>query len=533
MHTFSIQRLLGTVIILLLAACTSIPEPSPTPAEPIANVATIVVERETAVPPTVTPTPTLLTPPPPTASITASPLPTRTATSTRRPTSIPPTLTPSATPDPNLRRVVPSNTLHNVMLSSEGRLAFITGGSLHIETQPGSGEFLQIGHNVGLAVWSPDGRQLLYTVAPGDGADLREQRLWSAVDNSDISLSDLIPNYPEPPYKVFEVHWTPDSTKILFMASLDARHEVPPGYTYESILAAVNLNQRTFTDNQFTYNQRVMWLTNEVYVLRLHCGSPCATFAAYNYAGQLAWEPYWGTGGMMTFTTNGNFMINLSRIDLIGYDDIPSTPYPPTVDEHNLSTGEVRVVWENTHLTGYFTPFIMPQLSPDEQYIAFNYGGGEPDSLVIIDRNGQDYGIFERSYGLAWQPNGGLALTQVFGAGENRLIYFKLDGTTETVFTTTRGIEIGDMWSPGTGAAWSPDGRFFTFTTHDNNRNSEQLYLWQPGNSEPQLIYSSSQEDAIYNLTWLPDSQGFYFAVGETIWQYKALWRYDVEPAAP
>jgi WD40 repeat protein len=369
---------------------------------------------------------------------------------------------------------------------------------------------------------------LLYTIDPANTTDLREQRLWSATDNSDISLSDLIPNYPEPPYNVREAYWSPDSTKILFAAWPDDRHEIPPGHYYDFILSVVNLNQRTFTDNQFTYNQRVVWLTNDAYILRLHCGSPCASVSAYDYTGRQIWSPDWYIGGMIAFAPNGNFMINVGRIDSTPGDGDPSEPYPATVDEINLSTGEVTVNWQRPREGDYFTPFLMPQISPDEQFFSFDFGGiVNPGTLYIVDRNGREYGQFVNSYALGWRPNGGLALSETLPADQQRLLYFTIDGNTQSVFTTTQGVEIAnDIWLVNQRFAWSPDGRFFAFTTHNNNQDTEQLYLWQPDNGEPRLIYSTDPGYGIYDLTWLPNSQGFYFTVGNE------LWRYDVEPAA-
>jgi Tol biopolymer transport system component len=528
MNTFSIHRLLGVALISLLAACTSVPAPTPTPVVPIAN-ATIVVERETAVPPTASRTPTLV--------------PTRSATTTTPTATVPPTQTPSPTPlptptpDPNLYPIaanLEAVQLSNVIVSSQGQLAYIQGGALYVETQPYAGDFLELGRYAQTAAWSPDGSQLVYSLSNSadqwDPAAVHEQHLWSAVDHSDVSLSQLIANYPVPPYHVRVMHWSPDGTKILIESFLDERHEEANLRVDDAIQSAVDLEQQTLVDHRTTRNATAIWFTNEVYIMSYHCGSPCASYVAYDYMGQLVWSPDWATGGMVDFAPLGNFMISLARIDITPMDGTPPVPYPATVDEINLSSGEVRAYWERPREGEYFTPFIMPQISTDEQFISFHYGASyEPDRLIIIDRSGQEYGTIERSYALAWRPpNGGLALSQLLAEDQQRLLYFTLDGTTETVFTTTQGVEIAsDTWLVYPRFIWSLDGRFFAFITHDNNKDTEQLYLWQPDNGELRLIYSTNQGQGIYNLAWLPNSQGFYFVASNK------LWRYDVGLAAP
>lgn len=145
----------------------------------------------------------------------------------------------------------------------------------------------------------------------------------------------------------------------------------------------------------------------------------------------------------------------------------------------------------------------MPHISPDEQYISFNYGGnlGSPGTLHIIDRSGQSYGDYPNSYVLDWRPNSSLAVNEILETGENRLVYTSLDGTIEPVFLAPAGTEItGSSWNVDGGGRWSPDGRFFIFAAQNNNSRTGQVYLWQPGNGEPILIYTTGYDKSVANF---------------------------------
>jgi Tol biopolymer transport system component len=239
---------------------------------------------------------------------------------------------------------------------------------------------------------------------------------------------------------------------------------------------------------------------------------------------------------VVAFAPNGNFMISHGRFDMA---DTNGQPYPATVDETNLATGEVSILWErawDTNRLNYFTAFMEPRISPDEQFLTFNYGPGlpNPGTVYLIDRTGREYGQFNNTYALGWRPNGDLVLAQVLETDQHRLLYWTLDGETQPVFNTEPGIEIVSyLRQTNNGEAWSPDGRFFVYTLYNNHSKTEQLYLWRPDSGQPQLIYTTLRDIGIYNVLWIPDSSGFYFDTGESFWQHKALWRYDVPSAAP
>ncbi|MCI0731579.1 MAG: hypothetical protein L0332_33290 [Chloroflexi bacterium] len=329
-----------------------------------------------------TPTPTATPSPWPTATavpsfnstidLTAIHLLSTTVTQLPTKTAIPLTPIPSQTPDPHLFLVATSSSegrISNITLSTLGQLAFVGDGVLFVETAPGSGQFEEIGRYARTAAWSPAGNRLVYSLVDtpdifNNPAGIYEQRIWSAIDENDVTLAQFFSNFPNPPYHVEQAYWSPDGTKILFQAALDERHEEAKIYLNNFILATADFSQGTFTDNKFIPSlQSPVWLTNEVYILRHHCGSPCEGYAAYDYSGQLVWSLYWDTAGIVAFAPQGNFMINAGRIDTTSWDDIPSEPYPPTVDEIDLITGEVKILWQTSQI-GYenFTPFlVLPQ----------------------------------------------------------------------------------------------------------------------------------------------------------------------------
>jgi hypothetical protein len=377
------------------------------------------------------------------------------------------------------------------------------------------------------AVWSPDGNKVLYglTDTPNTFDNLAteyEQWLWSAKDGILVSLDDLVTNYPDPAYHVFDIFWSPDSTKILLWAELDERHEGDTFIWYDSLLIAVNLTQDTISDVLFVSNDRPVWLTNEIFVIRNHCGSPCAFYRAYNYSNELVWEFDWQTGGFVDFASNGNFMINVARGRPDGSSGVPSA----TVDEIDLTTGEMRIIWESSREEGYFNPYFMPELSPDEQFISFNYDN--PRTVYVIDRNGQEYWQYANSHVVDWRSNNELTVCEMLDSGGNQLVHLNLAGEAQIVFSTKAGTDISQCsWDINGNGKWSPDGRFFIFTTENDSQLMEKLYLWLPENDEVRLIHSIFGNSNFNTFDWLPDSTGFYFTRQED----ETIWHYQVETA--
>lgn len=501
---------------LFLVACTVAPDPTLTPVEDV-----VEVKR-----PSSTPRPTLTATPQPTATLeptATDKIPTVTAI---------PTLTPIPSPTPDLQLSVITQSELNKTLSpmtNEGLLPFIEDDVLFRQMAEGSDKLIELGY-VKTAVWSPDGSKLIYNLTDtpdtfDDPATTFTQWLWSVEEGSIVSLSDLIANYPNPAHHVFDIHWSPDETKILLEASLDERHEDEQFRLYTYLVAAVDLNQGVMGDILFYSNSTPVWLTDEVYVIRDGCGSPCAMYRAYDYSGKLVWEFDWRTGGFVDFADMGNFMINVGR----GQPDTRrNDPQPPaTVDEINLSTGELKILWEGPSRSpegGYFNAFFAPELSPDEQFVSFNYG--YPQTVYVIDRNGEEYWHYANSHVVDWRPNNELTVCEMLDSGGSQLVHLTLDGETQIIFSTEPDTEISHCsWDINGGGQWGPDGRYFIFSTENHTENAHNLYLWLPENDEVRFITSYIGEEGFSNLGSFPDSTGFYF----TNEQDETIWKYDVE----
>lgn len=517
-------------LALFLFGCTAVPAPTPTP-QPLSAAPTIAVTRptatNTAVPPTASPTPTTALTVTPTASPTTTSLP-------RQPTSTPrPRPTSTFTPTPRPPSPPPERQPYVAFaLSSLGHLSFVQDGILHIERTPGTGDFIEIGDFVTTGAWSPDGRHVLYSqVKTLDPINTTyEQRLWSAEDGRDISLTELIPGYPESGYRAYLVYWSPDSTKILLQSYLDGRHEEYLRVQDLFLLSVVDLEHLTVSDTGFMgYNGEVVWQTNELYVVRSHCGSPCEIYHAHDYNGRLLFSRR--TPGLVDFTRHGNWMV--SPGGSVG-EPSEGTPYPTpehsqgSVEAIDLATGAVTLLWEDTTRPG--TIALLPgHISPDGQFVSFNFASPEQDlfygpaDLFVIDHTGREILQYPNSLLLAWRPDNHLIVAQHLEDKGQQLVYLGLDGTAQIVQTQPAGSHLYTGW-------WSPDGRLFAYITWNRDTDIGQLYLWQPGSGEPQLIHEIPQDAPPGRLGWLPNSNGFYFGDGRYIGQ-TTLWFYRVDTA--
>ncbi len=513
----NIKRLVwGVIFLFLLMGCSKEVMVSPT------VTATVVSPASTPAPPTDIPTNT----PTSTATVTL-PVPTSTI--------IPPTYTP--TPVFSLPADTVDIFVQNVVLSSQGQLAYIRDGILYVESAPQTSLFEQISEHVSIAAWSPDGSELLYSTTvisntdTYDPIEIYEQRLWSVTEKDDVSLSELISNYPNPAYAVNEAHWTPNGEKILLQSSLSDAEFEEIGHNFQNKLSVVDFESKTYTENQLiASNHRIIWLTDDVYVLRFHCGSPCADISAYDYTGALVWSPYWNTGGFVAFASNSNFMINVGRIDTKLTDNIPTEPYLPTLDKINLSTGTIDVLWELPVRDDYFTPFIMPSISPDEQHFSFNFGSwSDPSALYIVDEDGNEHGQYENSYMLDWRENGDFMVNTLLESGENQLQLVSLDGSVQEIFNTNPDVKImDDSYILGEDGGWSPDGKHFTFIAENKIDGTAQIYIWNSDIGDLQLIRFVNNDRSFRNMAWSPDSNGIYFTSGVGNRRHEAIWFYDV-----
>ncbi len=492
--------------------------------------------------PTTTPTPAPPTERPlPTPSATAIPLLEKTAVASPTPSPAPPAPTIPSTPTPSF--ILPPDAadlpITNVILSSQDQLAYIRGETLYVETAPRSEEFEVFGRAALAAAWSPDGSQLAYSIerAPSAGLDDANQvydlRLWSPSDLTDVSLCDIITDFPVPAPQVNELYWTPDGSKILVHTSFTQEESEEHNYMYDGELTAVDLNLKTWKGSQLVSSrQQVVWLTDEIYIVGSHCGSPCADISGYDYFGNLIWEPYWTTGGFVDFAPQGNFMINVGRIDTNLTDGVPTEPYLPTLDKIDLTTGDIEVVWGLPTREDYFTPFIMPSISPDEKLFSFNFGGGldSPGTLYVVNQDGSELGRYENSFLMDWRQNGDFIFNTIPETGDSQLQLASPDGSLHPVFTATQGLKIaGGVMTPSSGGRWSLDGQFFVFILKDPFHRRSQIHLWSPGDADLQLIHYVGRDSEFQSPVWLSDSTGFYFTSGKSSVRHEAVWFYDIE----
>jgi hypothetical protein len=190
-----------------------------------------------------------------------------------------------------------------------------------------------------------------------------------------------------------------------------------------------------------------------------------------------------------------------------------------TVEEIDLATGEISIIWQATG-PGYF-PLFPPNLSPDNNFVSFHFGGDdpwlEPGNLYIIDRNGRSYGQRPNSIIMDWRPGGGPVVQESVAEGQTQLVYWPLDATEVQVFVNPISFSFGE-------GKWSGDGRFFIYSAVDEAENRSYLCLWQPGSDAPTLLHTAASPEGFRNFAWLPDSTGVYFNLGQM-----ELWKFEVE----
>jgi hypothetical protein len=495
--------------VILFAACATDAEPTAAPIEHD------VAERPSAISSRISATPTFR----PTTSLTSLPSTPPTTSITLNETVVPLTPTSAATETP---LVTPISRVSQPFVSSQGQLAYVQNQVLYVETAVGLGEFVEIGRYVSSASWSPDGTKMLYDLSynPGYPRTINEFRLLFPVENRNNSLAELINDFPEtldnePVYDdglAPQAKWRPGNDMILFS------NLIPGEYPELRTLSVVDLNQKSLSTFEWhidPFKGSLPFVSEDFFILKTHCGAPCERVSAYDYNGQNLWNLPWATGGLFAFAPDGKFLINTGRVDT----EISGA----TVDEINLETGEVKIIWQ-TSTNDYF-PFFPPHISPDGNYISFHLGDGyslfDPGYLNIIDRNGRSYGQRENSILLDWRPGGGPVVKEAMATGENQLVYWPLDGAAARIFVTPKPFTF-------VSGKWSGDGRTFVYSALDERIGASYLYLWQPESGVPQLIHSAASEEPFQNFTWLPDGEIFYFNLGN-----EALWRFELETAVP
>jgi dipeptidyl aminopeptidase/acylaminoacyl peptidase len=136
----------------------------------------------------------------------------------------------------------------------------------------------------------------------------------------------------------------------------------------------------------------------------------------------------------------------------------------------------------------------------------------------VIDRDGRELGQYPNSSFVDWRPNGGLTIKHELDSGVSQLEHLSETWELQIIFTTEPNTLITNSpWMNG-GGKWSPDGRYFIFTTENYDNDKTQLYLWLPEEKQVRLI--PTQEQDFSDPIWLPDSTAFYFIINGTIWEY-------------
>ena len=374
-----------------------------------------------------------------------TPVPTIEVMETAVPTSTPsPTATQTTTPTPFLAVSAP-------ILSSQGQLAYIKNETLFVETAPNSGTFTEITQFVHDGAWSSDGRKLvLFISAIPNESEFSNISVWDADANSLSNFGDMLSNFP-PQVTLpsdgtirnlnFEnIRWSPSNSKI----SLTIWDSLEPGiggvWIADFDEASFNLEINGYSTAQS------WWLDEQTILVDRHCGSPCQGLTAYNN-GELLWELPWQTAGQFVLSSNNRFLINTGRV--IGREAFAS------VDEVNLTTGEIKIIWQATE-PGYF-PLFPTTLSSDDNFIGFHFGGNDlwsdPGDLYIIDRNGRSYGQRPKSVIVDWRPGGGPVIQETVAEGQTQLLYWPLDGSPVQVFAELGSVDF-------VAGKWSEDGRF-------------------------------------------------------------------------
>ena len=481
--------LLGTAVF---AACTTNIEP--TPESSLAEVVTVSVERPLA---TTTPQPSIT----PTATMPL--LETAVPTSTPSPTVTQASPTPTETPYSSVSRPI---------LSRQGQLAFIKNQTLFVETAVGTGEFQEVARFVNDGEWANDGERIaLYISNVPNVIDNENIALWDRQTNTVTYLTNLIadfpPAFPEENNKVLNlenIKWSPSNTKILFTVW----EQLEPGI---GGVWVADFNDASFDLEINGYSTKQSWWLDENTILvGWHCGAPCEGLTAYSN-GEIIWELPWQTGGFFTFSSNHKFLINAGRV-------MGREPFA-TVEEIDLATGEIKIIWQATE-PGYF-PLFPINLSPDDNFISFHFGGSDPFSnpgtLYVIDRSGRSYGQRPNSVIMDWRPDGGPVVKEYIEDEQTQLVYWPLDGAAVRVFVSPKTFEFGE-------GKWSGDGRFFIYSAVDEAENKSYAYLWQPESGVPILLHAADGTDGFGNFAWLPDSTGVYFNLGR-----EELWKFEVE----
>jgi Tol biopolymer transport system component len=395
------------------------------------------------------------------------------------------------------------------VLSSGGRLAFVSGQSLYVETAAGSGEWQMVtGEISGLspAPWSPDGSQIAFLYnRPEEGLGLG---IWDTAGQQIAPWEQLRGDSALELEASTVYRWSADGRYILFISTGDLS---------SAAVWVLDVSQpELFPVMRATNLDDGWWLDEETVLAQAHCEAPCQTFAAYNLTGELRWEVVNETSaaeaiaGMAALSPNRRRLVYLNQ-----------TVSPGIVESIDVATGERTVIWQLA--AGEQFAGQPPSISPDGAYVSFNaLAAGQAEgvgTLYLIGSDGSSYGRRDNSTFLDWRPAGGLVASQAIEGGQNQLVYWPLGGPAARIF-----VLPSDFTFP-TGR-WSPDGRSFVYSAVDEAISASYLYLWQPEGGLAALVHATASSEPFDNFAWTADSQSFYFSLTGV-----ALWRYRLEPA--
>ena len=161
---------------------------------------------------------------------------------------------------------------------------------------------------------------------------------------------------------------------------------------------------------------------------------------------------------------------------------------------------------------GHFVALYVPRENAQNEY--------DDKDLMIVGQNGHSYGRRPNSVIMDWRPDSGPVVKEYMEDEQTQLVYWPLDGAAVRVFVSPKSFEFGE-------GKWSGDGRFFIYSAVDEAENKSYVYLWQPESGAPTLLHAAEGTNGFRNFTWLPDSFGVYFNLGQV-----ELWKFDLDTAS-
>lgn len=392
------------------------------------------------------------------------------------------------------------------VMSRQGRVAVGVARTIYVQSADGSDRYEAIDHGAGPASWSPDGSMLLYCRVGDSPYGCADIRIYQVEENYSFSLSEVIPDFPKPPYSLGST-WSFDSTKIYF-TDLVADQLVTVDIVEGEMWQFINF---TITN---------LWDFAPGYVIvENHCGSPCETIGAYTYSGEEIWSLPWYTAGLFDLNHDKSRLLNTGRVDT-QMDTL-------TIEEIDLTDGSMEVIWslEDWSEDVYFTLFFPPALSDDEQYISFSLGENmRPRNLVVIDRNG----VLMAEVPDAVFPIWGRGLEMVFVLAHFEeeyylsLIYYDVEQNQFATLLEDMGSCVANP-KHRPEMLWSPDKTLFAYTSYNEANGITELFIWDPTLGESVLVYAEEAERRISNLTWSPDSGRLYFSAKKGLLAYQVV----------